>query len=497
MADDALTPKKGEVLDLKSASFRSEKTGRYTRKIDVRSIIDSVNVLKPTTEKIKVSALKLKDEVVGFRTLMLKQSEKPARPSAVIEEKPGTSSIKEGLEDLSSSSFNLAKLALLIPLLFNETTRNIVSGFFEGVLEGLGLSQEAIKIMKSIAAGAVMAFKLYLGYKVFKSIFDVFMAFKKLADATGILGLLIGKKNSEMVAAGPEADLEKDNLRKQTKKQRGLIKTLKTRAKVFMRKIKQFMNFKKIAIGALRAVKGIVRVVKTATAWTGIGYLIGAAIDAGIGTLIDYYTAEEENEESSAAGFEKVGKLFADNFIQSLTFGAVNLEDLKSMINGLIDAGIKKKIVPEWLGNKLKFDTSKSATPEKKASATGTTPAVEVGSKDISQKKAAAASSRPTPSATGAVPNTPSMTSAAAAPGGSQSSTGSPTGTASVAMEPSQSGLGQSLQDTSEETLSAKKILSGNVTNVVNVDNSQNLHTEESKTTNFSPGVIFNSTVGA
>lgn len=489
MADDALTPKKGESLDLSSRAFRDVKTGRYTRGIDIRSILNSINMLEPTSKSLSEASVQLEEQVKIFAVKFKKAFGIEAKPVAAKLKRPSLSLMREGSEKLASSSWSLAKLALLLPLLFNETTKKILSGFFEGVLKGIGLSEDSIKIFKSIAAGAVMAFKVFLGYKVIKSVLDTFSAMKQLANATGILGLLVGEKGNEVAlreknVSTSNTELEADNsrLKKKGGRLQRVVRSLKARTKLLTRSVKKLFNFKKLAIGALKVIRTAARVIKTATAWTGLGFLIGAAVDAGLSTLLDFYTKEEDSEDTKESLFMTVGKSFADNFVQSLTFGALNLNDLKNMINSVIDAGISKKVIPEWIGKKLKFDTKSedkpmpAATGDKKAGA----PAAGAPPKmPVPQAKGSAAASSPQPAA--------AASTSAAAPASSSTST----------MEQSSAIPAESIQTQSETNLSAKKEMSSSSLTVVNVDNSKNIVTKEDTKKSFSPEISFNSTVGA
>jgi hypothetical protein len=54
-------PNLDEKLDLNSASFRSTKTGRFTRKFPLEKFIASLNKLTDTSEKIKLVSSELVD----------------------------------------------------------------------------------------------------------------------------------------------------------------------------------------------------------------------------------------------------------------------------------------------------------------------------------------------------------------------------------------------------------------------------------------------------
>lgn len=487
MANNALTPMEGESLDLPSRAFRDKKTGRYTRGVNIKSILDSINILEPTTKSLNEAAVQLEEQVKIFAVGLGKLfAPKPAAP--VQEKRPSMSLAREGAEKLASSSFSLAKLALLIPLLFNETTKKIIAGFFEGVLKGIGLSEESIKMMKVIAAGLVTAFKVFLGYKVVRSVLDVFDAFKKLADATGILGILVDKQGKEVALRESNindrtVELENENkgLKNKGRKNRRLIDRLKTKTKVFIRNIKKFLNFKKIVLGGLKAVRTAVRVIKTAAAWTGLGFILGAAIDAGFGTLIDFYTKEEESEDTKDSAFQAIGKSYADNFVKSLTFGAINLNDLKKMINGLLDAGVQKGLVPEWAAKRLKFNVKE----EQKPPVTATQP-----------QRGSAAAAAPPPSST-PVSTAAAQTGAPAMSATAATSAAAPQSPAAAPV-PSSEIPSKSIQDVSESNISTKKELSSSmVNNVVNVNNSQNLYMKTEDKPNYASDVMFNSAVGA
>ncbi|NBW58625.1 hypothetical protein EBR43_12790, partial [bacterium] len=283
--------------------------------------------------------------------------------------------------------------------------KKLVGDFFQGFLTSLGVSQKAINALKFIVNHLKEIFLAYFGIKVFKQVMSAFDAVKKLAQVTGILAEATQASND---ANSTDLDLERKKTRSLKEKQevlkrrlnkKGIKYTAKTKlistlrknvravknkfnkVKAFatstftklkeMVKVKNlFMSFKRMVFGGLRNILKAVRVIKTGLAVTGVGFLVGVAVDAAISTALDYFTTDPEKGEST---LRQLGKLFADNVIKSVTFGLADLNSLKRLFNKLIDL----LPVPDWVKKKIKFDVAEEKTDKEEKSKTAPVPAAQ------------------------------------------------------------------------------------------------------------------------
>ena len=387
MADLPLLPQEGESLDLKSGRFRNKKTGRYSRRVDVEAIVATIKDALThiiTVDKGMDAAVK-KAELIqtDFRELtaaLLPTAEDPkdAHKKAL---RKATSESKAAIK---SAGMDILGLVGLLAVLKNDKLMSIVGGFFKGFLKSIGMSDRAIAKLFLGVKLAVAAFKLYLGYKVFKNVLAAFNALKNLGQ---VLGILTEKNNvmsskfsiREAFIKGKEALLK--GLTKTVQFFKSAYTKVKTIAKSFYKTITswkritqtvrifykktikaiklvygkvitKFKTFKTLVFSGLKlAIKGVrVAKVVAGAATFGIGYIVGGLVEAGLSTALDYWISKEMGE-GTPDGSELVG-MFLKNFVEGITLGLVNGDKLKS-----IATDMAKKF----------FSWFNSDTPEQKA----------------------------------------------------------------------------------------------------------------------------------
>jgi hypothetical protein len=541
-------PSTDETLDLKTGSFRSTKTGRFTRKFPLKEFVNSLTKLLSTTEENKSvtaelvkTALILEDKIKALfipRQAMQEQAVQEAesidKESLIVQEK----------QKLKKTGFDILKFAAVLPLLFNDKIKAIVTGFFHGFLDSISLAMPALKALRFITRNLLDILKVYFGIKLFKRLYDAFVSIKKLAELTGILSQI--KQGSEpsldkprAIAPGNEIDLEKEKLKKRNEKLKrrlkrkgiqynksvklsqvlkkniknikniknvlksnitnlkGKITLLKDYGTKTFTKVKELVQFKNIAIkfkqlvfGGLKNLLKVVRVIKTGLALTGIGYLLGGAVDAGINTLIDYFTNEDPKKAGEGTA-EKLVKMFANNFIKSITFGFFDLNTVKRLIIQGVNNLKSKNIIPEWVANKIiDFIGKPEEKTTEKPNATTTQPTAATPEPTTPQQPAAA-----TPKS--ATPQQPSTGTESAESLDSTASSKSAAGAAvnSTAME-SSSLSGETALNGSQDIEIEKKIISrpGNQITINNLKNNTIIPSEKPRNRNSS--VVFSDSVG-
>lgn len=353
----------------------------------------------------------------------------PARtPTAQVEEKESISSIAGRTKE---RAFDLAKLALIIPLLLNKDAREYLASFLKGLFgtESMEGFNNALKMVGGVLVGV-------FAYKLFQQIADTFKAFKRLSQLVGTLfGLSEAAANS---AAGEKEELEK---KRQKDKER--------RRKSRQAKRKRLQRIKKL--------KGVVSKFKFAGPF---GLIAGIIVGVGIGTMIDLVTnneeaaeeadekAEEEDQDppevSGDIDTSNLFEIIKNNAIENLTLGLISKETIDNTKKVL--AGDEKTIAQ----NKAAISGMSSGGAE-----FGESPGGRGGGwePDLAPKPKEAT---PSPSATKEESKSVEKEAPVSAP------------------EPSVPPAGETVMEKSEEVASEKKQRINSATNVTvnNIDNS-------------------------
>jgi hypothetical protein len=555
MANLPFLPEQGESLDLKSGRFRSQKTGRYTRRVDLEVIVAAikdtlksvVSIDQKMTELVKSAEL-INTNIVSLGDLVNPRSKRQKPPvDAAQEKREAISSVKEKTK---KAGFSIMGLVALIALLKNDKLMAIVKGFFTGFLEGLGFGKEAIEKIKFWVGFAVNAFKVYLGFKVFKQVYDAFMAMKRLGELMGILGQKT-QTESGLVAQREVVARTKETLAQRATKMKDAFKAAAEKAQARVKSItkvltnkneliklknkaiastkatltksintikQKFSNFKKLIMNGIKLIRSAVKITTLAASLPsfGLSLLIGAAVDAVLMTALDYFMADEGAKPDGAG---MLGNL-AKNFVESITFGFVKGDKLKEMVI----AGAKKLFswfqkAWDWFGSSdKKTESTKSmgakveaktspavgqATLSSKEVGVSGLPGVQQAGKPNAVPGAASSSSMSsatsTGSSAGAAAGSSGMSSATST--GSSSRSSSSGNVSSAQLEPSTSLSEVGISSLSERVTMDKKLAmqSAAMNNQVIVNNSNvtnvmgNAQTPNAKTPSM---VIYSDTVG-
>jgi len=221
---------------------------------------------------------------------IIREYSRPTITEEVVpEQKSLYSQIGETTGNVKKAGLDVAKFALLFPLLVSEEVRKKVLAMWEGFLEGLGLGKEKIELFTKIIKVVGGLLVLYWGAKTIKRVFDAFNSMYKLAQLMTVAALITDSKEVKIEKERQSAEKGKKDLRRQ-------------RAKVRLEKRKA---------GRLKGLKRLAKVI------AGIGPLIGKRVIAAIpfiGTVasVAFLVAELGEEAFSAmdeAEEEEITKL--------------------------------------------------------------------------------------------------------------------------------------------------------------------------------------------
>ena len=367
-------PLQGESLDLKSGRFRSQKTGRYTRRVDLEVIVTSIKSIFTSVQNIDQSTTVLaeKSELIRDDIKQLVQLSTGTAPQPEPKSKPDLGAARANVAaTVKKAGFNALGLAGLILLLKNEKVMAIVKGFFTGFLKSLGVSEETIEMLGTAAKVLTKMFEIYLAYKLFKNISEAFTAMKNLGMAMGLLseknaaaGAELSAKEAKLAAKEKAGDL-RDN-KKMNKMKRRLKKTKLNLKKVggffsnsqrrnkvtkrfFNNRIKdmskqlqklgkvakRFKSFLKLVFTGLKGIRKAVSIAKLAMAipTLGISLLIGIVLDAALGTAIDYFSAKQMDDKSP--GLAEIAGFFGKNLVETITLGLVSGDKIGEIVTNL------------------------------------------------------------------------------------------------------------------------------------------------------------------
>lgn len=222
-----------------------------------------------------------------------KEAEQEQKPSAL-------GAIGQAANAVAGAVPGVAAFALAIPFLLSPEVREMLTGFFSGFIDGLGLGAEALSKVKLGIGIAIGILGAYFTAKVIMSVVDAFHQLQKLAQVLGIAGELVATEKGKI-------DLEKDKVKKagegakdgmkQTKKdmRRGRKLSILKKPSFLLKKIMP----KLISIG-----KNFVRAIPIVGTVLGIGLILMDMFDIGK-DIYDLFFAKDEGDEDEAEKEEK------------------------------------------------------------------------------------------------------------------------------------------------------------------------------------------------
>jgi len=199
---------------------------------------------------------------------------------AKLKQEQAVAVTKESISATKNNNIDIAKLALILPLLLNDEARKYLASFLQGLIgiESLEKIQTTLKLV-----GVVLA--TVFAVKVFKQVAETFNKFLRLTRLVGALFLLseatgdLGEKEKRKADRRREA--EKKRREKSSKNRRKKIERIRK-----LKKIKDVLS-KGLIVGGPVAILG--------------GLLLSITSD----TLLNFILGEEEKDADADDKFDK------------------------------------------------------------------------------------------------------------------------------------------------------------------------------------------------
>lgn len=190
-----------------------------------------------------------------------------------IKSVPEATPIKmESISSTKERAFDIAKLAVIIPLLLNEESRKYLASFAQGLLgtETLEGITTALKAIGIVLAGV-------FAVKVFQQVSDTINTLIRLSEVIGVLFNLTQESNEAEVDEARKKERESWEKRKEKYEQNKSKKRAER-----LERLEKLKKLKKVIKGLSFLMKG-----------TLVAAAAGIAMDAAASTIIDYATREE------------------------------------------------------------------------------------------------------------------------------------------------------------------------------------------------------------
>jgi hypothetical protein len=252
---------------------------------------------------------------------------------------------KISITSIKDNAFDIAKLALIIPFLIDKTSREYIASFIKGLVgaETLDKITTTLKIVAGVLVGV-------FAVKLFKQVSDTITTFVKLSQLVGTLFGLTQQNNDMDVEDARKTEREKWENKKK--------KYEKNTSEHRKRRLDKLEKAKKL--------RKVLKALGTAGKFTGIGFIVGAASNAFVDGIFDYFVNDEQKavdpvfpstEDEKDQEFPSVeeapdsfGVNILKKFISNLTLGVISEERLDRIFKTIGSVG-------KLLGNKVKTST--------------------------------------------------------------------------------------------------------------------------------------------
>lgn len=256
-AKNAAVEQPGLVLNLTKEQYGALKEAANSARLnaaeiafDITKLVNKFFVYKTIVDNVKsiVSTdQKPATKIEGIQAVLESQGNQYSLEEAKAEEKP---TLASAATDVTKSVENVGKsalgLAMAIPLLMaNPEILNMVKSFFTGFLEGLGLSNNAISMVKIAVSALLGILAVSFTMKALSPVITLFNAVKRLATVLGLAGKAVQagseetaqkhddvkKKDAEVKSEKGKIDKEKGDIKKGTDTAKSEVKSGKDEIK--------------------------------------------------------------------------------------------------------------------------------------------------------------------------------------------------------------------------------------------------------------------------
>ena len=187
---------------------------------NISNIVNKLNVLKGIVEQVQsvvASNAESAAKVIKIQSIVSAGGNEYQLEEARVEERPGLNdTIQDTTRAVSKAGMSVLALAAAIPLLLaNPEILNLVKGFFEGFLTGLGLSTDAIAIIKPAIGVLLGILAVSFTMAALAPVVVAFENLRKLAMVLGLAGAAAGDahdevKKKEQAVNQKEKDVKKE-----------------------------------------------------------------------------------------------------------------------------------------------------------------------------------------------------------------------------------------------------------------------------------------------
>ena len=321
-----LSKKDSDRLDAATAVAEKEAA---TFSKNIGDIVGKLNVLKTIVEQVQSivsSNVENAAKVTKIQSLVSAGGNEYKLEEARAEEKPGLNdTIQETTRAVSKAGMSVLGLAMAIPLLLaNPEILNLVKGFFEGFLTGIGLSNDAIAIVKPAIAVLLGILAVSFTMAALAPVVTAFESLRKLAMVLGLAGTAAGDAHDEVKKKDKDVkqkekdvrkeqakiDKEKEDIKKGTdtakeevKKGKDEIKKAKKAGSKSKTKIGKFLDKTRYLIDKVKPklvsmAGNILKSIPIVGTILGIGLVLYQLYDLGSDIYDVYFGNDEEKPES-------------------------------------------------------------------------------------------------------------------------------------------------------------------------------------------------------
>lgn len=299
---------------------------------NIKSIVRKLNVLQSIVKQVKsvvtTNGIPAADKVSKIESLIESGGNVYALEEARIEERPSIAESAKGVtKAVANIGLDTIGLAMAIPLLMsNPQILGIVKGFFDGFLTGIGLSSDAIAIVKPVITILLGVLAASWTMSALSPVIEVFQKLKQLATALGLAGEAtksthdevatrekdVKKKDTDLRKEKDKIQKEKDTIKKGTEVAKDEVKKAKDEIKKasqagkgknwFSRNKAKLLALSGKVVPRLKSMAGnILKAIPVVGTILGIGLVLYDLYSIG-SDIYDVFFSEEDKEEPEAAG---------------------------------------------------------------------------------------------------------------------------------------------------------------------------------------------------
>lgn len=287
-----------EAKQLRSAALQAAKGAVAVRKA-VASLADKFSVINKQIGQIKDTVGKggsAQAKLVRISGLLSAGGDAYKEEEAEQEAKPDIAGTAQAAAAATGkAALGIGALALAIPFLLSPEVREMIMSFFNGFLEGLGISNEAMGKAKFVLGATLAIIGTYFSAKVLASVGDAFGKMKQLAEALGLAGEKVAAEKATIDAdkaavkkGAEEAGEALDGTKKQIKKGKKLGKLS------FLKKfgmLKTIIGPKIVSIA-----KNLLKAIPFLGTLITLGFIISDIFDIG-SAIYDMFTGDDDEKD--------------------------------------------------------------------------------------------------------------------------------------------------------------------------------------------------------